>query len=602
MRLTTVGVSGSLPGPWSPASCHLVEVPDPHDAGKTWRVVLDLGNGSLGALQRVADPGALDAVLLSHLHPDHCLDVAPLAVLLRFDPRGAGATRDRLPVWGPTGVAERLARAYDPDPVRVPADDPDGHFPGAGEPLTDLMAFHEWRDRQPVAIGPLTVTPIRVHHPVEAYGFRVSGPGPGGSLVTLSYSGDTGPGPGLDAVAEGTDLFLCEAGFTVAQAGQQVTDGGLHCSGRDAGEAAARGRVGRLVLTHVPPWNIRAEADSSAREAFAGPVDLAAPGQTWVVGEDPALPSFADRLDVEHRRAVEESGPVDLSDLAAVRAARTAGLAAVRPVPDPAAVRSDHDAGGVLVRVHRPVAAAGPLPVLLWLHGGGFVMGGLAEDDAQSDHLAVRVGCAVASVDYRLAPEHPYPAALDDALTALEWLATAGSDLGLDLSRVAVGGYSAGGGLAAALALRARGGPVRPSFQLLLAPMLDDRDRPRSAPTDRRVWHPDVNRRAWQAYVGDDAGRPGVPPTAAPARARPGDLAGLPPAYLAVGDLDLFLDETLGHAAALDAAGVPVDVRVYPGAFHGSAGRLPDAALSRRWREDRDEAVSRAFSRAAARP
>jgi ribonuclease BN (tRNA processing enzyme) len=270
VRLTTVGVSGSMPGPGSPASCHLVEVPDPSEPGRVWRLVLDLGNGALGALQRHADPRDLDAVLLSHLHPDHCLDVCSLYVQLRYDPRGGGG---RVPVRGPAGVAERLARAYDPGPVRDAA--------ASGDPLGELLVFGEWTARVPVVVGPVTVVPVPVHHPVEAYGFRVTAPGPDGRSVTLAYSGDTGPGPGLDEVAEAADLLLCEAGFTVAQSGVP----GLHCSGRDAGEAAARGGVGRLVLTHVPPWNDRATALAEASAAFDGPVEVARTGATWQVGE-----------------------------------------------------------------------------------------------------------------------------------------------------------------------------------------------------------------------------------------------------------------------------------------------------------------------------
>ncbi|MGF1661591.1 MAG: MBL fold metallo-hydrolase [Kineosporiaceae bacterium] len=273
MRLTTVGVSGSMPGPGSPASCHLVEIPDPAVPDRVWRLVLDLGSGSLGELQRHVDPRDVDAVLLSHLHPDHCLDVCPLYVLLRYDPRRPARP---VPVWGPGGVAERLARAYDPAPVRDP-----GRDPGAGEPFTDLLDFRELRAGVPVAVGPVTVTPIPVHHPVEAYGFRVTAPGgAGGRPPVLAYSGDTGPGPGLDELAIGVDLLLCEAGFTVAQSGTP----GMHCSGRDAGQAAARGGAGRLVLTHVPPWNDPATALAEAAEVFPGPLDLARPGASWDVG------------------------------------------------------------------------------------------------------------------------------------------------------------------------------------------------------------------------------------------------------------------------------------------------------------------------------
>ncbi|MGF1647381.1 MAG: alpha/beta hydrolase fold domain-containing protein [Kineosporiaceae bacterium] len=582
MRLTTVGVSGSLPGPGSPASCHLVEVPDPRQAGRVWRLVLDLGNGSLGALQRHVDPRDLDAVLLSHLHPDHCLDVCPLYVLLRYDPRGPGP---RIPVWGPAGVCERLARSYDPGAVRDP---------GTDGPFTDLLDFHEFRARVPVTVGPVTVTPVPVHHPVEAYGFRVTAPVPGGGRpLVLAYSGDTGPGPGLDELAAGADLLLCEAGFTIAQSSTP----GLHCSGRDAGEAARRGGAGHLVLTHVPPWNAPATALAEAAEVFAGPLDLGRPGASWEVkGRRPAPVALVDRLDPDHRSVVEARPPVDVSDVARSRAERAATVAATPVPPDPRVRRSDSDANGVPVRLYRPAPGPAAAPALLWLHGGGFVMGGLDEDDALCDDLVAGTGCVVVSVGYRLAPEHPCPAPLEDAYTALAWLTAEAPRLGVDGSRVAVGGFSAGGGLAAGLAILARDRGAAPlALQLLMAPMLDDRDRARSVPVDRRLWHPEANARAWQAYLGDAAGGPGVPVTAAPGRASAADLAGLPPAYLAVGDLDLFLDECLDHTASLTAAGVPVELHVYPGAVHGSTGWLPRAELSRRWRADRDAALRRAF-------
>ena len=250
MRLTVVGASGSLPGPASPASCYLLEAA--HDDGsgpRTWRVLLDLGNGALGALQRHVDPTTIDAVLLSHLHADHCLDLCGLYVWLKYHPDAPFA---RLPVWGPAGTAERMARAYDLDPE-----------PG----MTGEMDFHAWD--APVRIGPFHVEPVPVDHPVEAYGLRVEAHG-----RRLGYSGDTGPCAGLARVAEGADLLLAEAAFREGEDNPPS----LHLTGADAGRAATAGGAARLLLTHVPPWHDPATARTEARSAYDGPVDLAADG------------------------------------------------------------------------------------------------------------------------------------------------------------------------------------------------------------------------------------------------------------------------------------------------------------------------------------
>ncbi|TGD89853.1 alpha/beta hydrolase [Mycolicibacterium sp. CH28] len=227
---------------------------------------------------------------------------------------------------------------------------------------------------------------------------------------------------------------------------------------------------------------------------------------------------------------------------------------------------------GIGVRLYRPAGAADPTPALLWIHGGGYVIGTAAQDDALCRRFVERLGITVASVDYRLAPEHPYPTPLEDCYTALAWLA----DLpGVDGDRVAIGGASAGGGLAAALALLARDrAGVHPVFQLLVYPMLDDRsvgthlDDP-----GHRLWNATSNRFGWTSYLGG-----ADPNVAVPARRT--DLAGLPPAWLGVGTLDLFHDEDLDYAARLQAAGVPCEVHVVPGAFHGFDGLAPKADIS----------------------
>ncbi len=246
MKLTIVGCAGSYPGPDSPASCYLIE--SVHE-GRTWRVLLDLGSGALGVLQRYADPLAVDAVFLSHLHADHCLDLCGYYVLRRYHPDGP---RPRIPVWGPVGTADRMARAYD-----LPTD------PGMHEEF-DFRLYDG-----PVELGPFRVEAIEVDHPVPAYGLRVTADG-----VTLGYSGDTGPCGGLDDVARDADLLLAEVSFHT----RVQNPPNLHLTGVDCGEAAARAGARRLMLTHVPPWHDRDEAMVEARSAYDGPVELARSG------------------------------------------------------------------------------------------------------------------------------------------------------------------------------------------------------------------------------------------------------------------------------------------------------------------------------------
>lgn len=217
-------------------------------------------------------------------------------------------------------------------------------------------------------------------------------------------------------------------------------------------------------------------------------------------------------------------------------------------------------ADGTRLRLHRPAGAAGPGPALLWIHGGGYVLGNARQDDRVCRQFADALGATVAAVAYRLAPEHPYPAALDDCYTALAWLAAQPT---VDPARVAIGGASAGGGLAAALALQARDrGAITPVLQLLAYPMLDDRSS--TLPADRRyrLWNPASNRFGWASYLGDADPRVAVP-------ARRDDLAGLPPAWLGVGTHDVFHDENIAYAERLIAAGVPCQLEVIRGAFHG---------------------------------
>jgi acetyl esterase/lipase len=250
------------------------------------------------------------------------------------------------------------------------------------------------------------------------------------------------------------------------------------------------------------------------------------------------------------------------------------------------------DGGGLPLRLYRPTARTGRAPVVLYVHGGGMIMGSAASDDAVAGRLCAELGAVVVSVDYRLAPEHPYPAAVRDCQAALDWTQAHADGLDADPDRLAVVGGSAGGGLALATALLARD-RGRPAARLVLAmyPMIDDRGTTASSREilDLGAWDRPANQEAWGWYLG---GRP-ADPYAAPARAT--DLAGLPPTFLDVGTLDLFRDEDVEFAGRLLRAGVPTELHVYPGAYHASEHLAPAADLSRRMWAARLAALRRAL-------
>ena len=256
--------------------------------------------------------------------------------------------------------------------------------------------------------------------------------------------------------------------------------------------------------------------------------------------------------------------------------------------------------GDVRVALLRP-DVEGPVPVLLHLHGGGLIVGTVSDDVAAAAQAGP--GWAVASVDYRLAPEHPYPAAVEDAYAALVWLAAHAVDLGLDPGRVVVTGISAGGGLAAALALlaRDRGGPSL-AGQLLVCPMLDDRNDSASGHQMAGVgtWDRTANATAWAAYLGEAAGGPTTAPYASAARAT--SLGGLPPAYVDVGSAETFRDECVQYAARIWTDGGDAELHVWPGGCHGFDGLVPDAPVSRDARHARARWLARLLDRLTPAP
>jgi acetyl esterase/lipase len=264
-------------------------------------------------------------------------------------------------------------------------------------------------------------------------------------------------------------------------------------------------------------------------------------------------------------------------------------------------------AGAPDVRIieYRPAAAESPLPALLHVHGGGHIVGSPEINDARNAALVAQLGCVVVSVDYRLSPEAPFPAALEDGYAALEWLYREAAELGIDPQRITIIGESAGGGMAAGIALMARDrGEIPLHSQLLVYPMLDDRSSASDNPcTGEFIWTREHNDFGWSCLLDGHSGP--TPAYAAPARAE--DLSGLPPTYISVGALDLFLDEDIEYARRLMRAGVAVTLQVVPGAFHGfdamSEGPLAKGFtrsyfdwLARVWSDGRYDGASAAAS------
>lgn len=251
----------------------------------------------------------------------------------------------------------------------------------------------------------------------------------------------------------------------------------------------------------------------------------------------------------------------------------------------------------ISLRIYRPIDAESSLPCIYWIHGGGMVMGDLDQSDPTCEQLVDELGCIVVSVDYRLAPEHPYPAPVDDCFIGLEWVAENTEELGIDASRIAISGQSAGGGLSAAVALRARdeGGPEL-CFQLLIYPMLDDRNVSESSKqvTDIGIWDRDMNVQAWEAYLGELSGSDDLPPYAAPGRVN--DLSGLPPTFVDVGTHDAFRDETIFYVKRLVESGVETEFHLLPGGFHAYDTFAPESQLAQRTWATRFDALQQAFS------
>ncbi|MGW1682812.1 MBL fold metallo-hydrolase [Saccharopolyspora sp. NPDC002376] len=252
MKLTILGCSGSIPGPDSPSSGYLLE------SGDT-RIAIDLGNGTLGAMQRFIDPFSLDALFFSHLHPDHCADFGALAVLRRYHPNRPSG---RLPVIAPANAPQRFAALYAPDAEELAETD-----------LSDVFEFVTV-SAEPVRIGPFEVRAMPVAHLCESWGFRVAAEG-----KVLAYTGDTGPCPQLTDLAADADVLLSEASWEDSP----DAPGGVHLSGRQAAEVAKTAGAQRLLLTHVVPWANGNAIRTEAKAVYDGPTELVVADGTYEI-------------------------------------------------------------------------------------------------------------------------------------------------------------------------------------------------------------------------------------------------------------------------------------------------------------------------------
>ncbi len=248
----------------------------------------------------------------------------------------------------------------------------------------------------------------------------------------------------------------------------------------------------------------------------------------------------------------------------------------------------------IRLRIYKTKSNSAPTPVIIWLHGGGFVIGRPEMDDRLCIEFVRALDLSIISVDYRLAPKHPFPTGLEDSYSALKWVASSSNELGVDSRRIAIGGVSAGGGLAAALMQIAQDRQeIKPVFQLMVYPMLDDRTARRTDLDDRNniTWTQKSNRFGWASYLGKDFGAAQPPAYSVPARRE--DLSGLPPAWIGVGSLDLFHDESVAYANRLAACGIECELVSVPGAFHGFDVFDPEIPIVREFRKSQISALKK---------
>lgn len=306
----------------------------------------------------------------------------------------------------------------------------------------------------------------------------------------------------------------------------------------------------------------------------------------------------ASRVPLEELLAALPGGFNAIPDIVQRRATIDALLAGMEVPLNDNVTQEDRPISGpsgapdLVVRVSRPTGTSGTLPGILYIHGGGMILGSVDGENPQATAICEQVGAVVVSVEYRLAPESPYPAAVEDCYAGLVWMVEHADDLGIDTDRVALYGASAGGGLVLAVALlaRDRGGP-KVAFQMPIYPMIDDRNETPSSHeiTDVGIWDRSGNIEAWELYLG------GAEPDQYAAPARAVDLSGLPPTYIDVGTVDLFRDEDIAFANRLMQAGVATELHVHPGSYHASETFALDSPLSLRIWAMRFDALRRAL-------
>ena len=288
---------------------------------------------------------------------------------------------------------------------------------------------------------------------------------------------------------------------------------------------------------------------------------------------------------------------VDAESLPTIRQLFAALAAGPEPDGLDATEHTVDEAAGIVLRVlRRSETAASPRPCVYWIHGGGYVIGDRRMDDVRLAAWVRALDCVVASVEYRLSPEHPFPTPLDDCERGLRWVHAHADELGIDIARIGIAGLSAGGGLTAALAQRTKGDTSLPViFQLLDSPMLDDRQVTPSSRADwLAVWSRDSNRFGWASYLGEHSGAETMPEHAVPARAT--DLTGLPPTLVLAGGADGFCDEDVEYATRLNRSGIPTELHVYPGAPHGFT-MFPGSSLAEQADRDVIDWLRRQFER-----
>jgi triacylglycerol lipase len=347
----------------------------------------------------------------------------------------------------------------------------------------------------------------------------------------------------------------------------------------NAGIGKAAGRAPGLSQNQLPPY--RSASLERTQLTSMSTIDLVDPELREALALWPQQPLTADTLAQRRADGLTAANAVAKPDLPDVTA-------------DEIRIESAFAAKPIRVLTYRPVRPDGPLPTILHIHGGGFVAGSPEMKDVENRLLASELRCAIYSVDYRLAPEAPHPGPLEDIYSVFAWLHGNAGRLGLDPARIGIKGESGGGGFAASAALYARDhqGP-KFAFQHLVYPMIDDRTAVRKdlhPHVGEFVWTQDHNYFGWRSLLGKEPGSADVSPYAAASRAS--DVSGLPPTYISVGGLDLFLEENVAYADRLSRAGVPVEFHMYPRAYHGFY-RATTARVTQQAERDTREALRR---------